>query len=196
MEKVKMVGLTGGIGSGKSFVSKIFRGMGIPVYDADKEAKRLMREDKDLKRKIKQLLGRESYHRNGWPNRKKIAEIIFFDKEKLVAINGVVHPAVAEDFARWHDIQSSPYTIEESALIVQNGAYKMMDDLIVVTAPQEIRIRRVMRRDRVSREKVLARIKNQLPESELIKVADYVIDNSGTVPLLEQIWDIHRQILS
>jgi len=187
------VGVTGGIGSGKTTVCRIFESMGIPVYYSDKEAKELMYRNQKLKSSIKQLLGKESYFRNGRPNRQIIASKIFSDKELLKGINNLVHPAVRNDHLSWHKKQQAPYTINEAALLVENGSYKQLDALIVVTAPMDIRVHRVMQRDGTSQEKVEARMRNQLPESEKVAVADYVIDNAGDTPLIQQVWEIRKQ---
>lgn len=189
------VGVTGGIGSGKTTVCKIFEGLDIPVYYADIEAKRLMNHNKALKSKIKGILGKEAYHRNGRLNRKHVASIVFSDKEKLEQLNQLVHPAVREDALRWSNDQNSKYTLQEAALLVENGSYKQLDYLIVVTAPVEMRIKRVVKRDKSNFDQVKARMDNQLPEKAKKKVADFIIDNSGEVSLIHQIWKIHRALV-
>ena len=189
------VGVTGGIGSGKTTVCKIFEGLDIPVYYADIEAKRLMNHNKELKSKIKDILGKEAYHRNGKLNRKHVASIVFSNKEKLEQLNQLVHPAVREDAIRWSNAQKSKYTLQEAALLVENGSYKQLDYLIVVTAPVEMRIKRVVKRDKSNFDQVKARMDNQLPEQAKKKVADFIIDNSGEVSLIHQIWKIHRALM-
>lgn len=190
------VGVTGGIGSGKTTVCKIFASMGIPVYYADYEAKRLMTYDAHLKSKIRDLLGPSAYHRNGRLNRAHVASIVFSDKEKLEALNQLVHPAVRHDAARWTALQTTKYCLQEAALLVENGSYKQLDRLIVVTAPVQVRIDRVISRDNSDREAVQRRIENQLPESKKVAVADFVIDNGGKQSLIQQIWEIHKQLIS
>jgi len=190
------IGVTGGIGSGKTTVCRLFEMLGIPAYYADKEAKRLMSYDKTLKASIKELLGPECYHRNGRLNRAAVASIIFTNKEKRLALNHLVHPAVRIDAQRWAAEQDAPYTLQEAALLVENGSYKTLDKLIVVTAPEEIRIARVMKRDRSTKEQVRGRINSQLPESEKVNVADYVIDNGGGKSLVRQIWKIHQALIA
>ena len=189
------VGITGGIGSGKTTVCKLFEKMDIPVYYADIEAKRLMNSDKELKQKIKELLGKEAYHRNGRLNRKYVASIVFNDKEKLDQLNALVHPAVGRDGKRWFAQQRSKYAIKEAALLVENASYKQLDFLIVVTAPVEMRIKRVVKRDKSDYNDVKLRIANQLPEIQKKKVADFIIDNSGDVSLISQVWKIHRKLI-
>lgn len=189
------VGVTGGIGSGKTTVCRIFEQLDIPVYYADKEAKRLMTYNKELKRQIKDLLGSNAYHKNGRLNRKQVASIVFTNKEKLDKLNALVHPAVRIDAKQWSDSQKSKYTLQEAALLVENGSYKQLDYLIVVTAPVELRIKRVVKRDKSNMDQVKNRIKNQLPEKEKKKVADFIIDNSGDVSLIGQILKIHRILI-
>ncbi|MDF1698718.1 MAG: dephospho-CoA kinase [Saprospiraceae bacterium] len=189
------VGVTGGIGSGKTTVCRLFEEMNIPVYYADIEAKQLMKHDKELKKSIKELLGKEAYHRNGRLNRSYVASIIFNDKEKLAQLNALVHPAVGIDSKKWFAQQKTKYAIKEAALLVENGSYKQLDVLIVVTAPVEMRIKRVVKRDKSDYNQVKRRIANQLPEVQKKKVADYIIDNSGDVSLISQVWKIHRKLM-
>lgn len=190
------VGITGGIGSGKTTVCKLFEKMDIPVYYADIEAKRIMNTDRSLKQKIKDLLGKDAYYRNGRLNRKFVASIVFNDKEKLESLNALVHPAVALDGQQWFDAQTTKYALKEAALLVENESYKRLDFLIVVTAPVEMRIKRVVKRDKSDYNQVKRRIANQLPEIQKKKVADFIIDNSGDVSLISQVWKIHRKLMA
>ena len=189
------VGVTGGIGSGKSTVCRIFEQLDIPVYYADKEAKRLMSHNPELKTQIKSLLGHQAYHSNGRLNRKYVASIIFSDKELLEKLNKLVHPAVRKDAKAWTQRQNSKYSLQEAALFVENGSYKQLDYLIVVTAPVEMRIKRVVKRDHSNFDEVKRRIDSQLPEIEKKKVADFIIDNSGDVSLIHQVLKIHRKLI-
>ena len=189
------VGITGGIGSGKTTVCKLFEKMDVPVYYADLEAKKLMNSDKELKQKIKELLGTDAYHRNGRLNRKHVASIVFNDKKKLESLNAIVHPAVAQDSKKWFSNQKVNYAIKEAALLVENASYKQLDYLIVVTAPVEMRIKRVVKRDKTDYNQVKLRIANQLSEIQKKKVADFIIDNSGDVSLISQVWKIHRELM-
>lgn len=193
--KMIKVGITGGIGSGKTTVCKLFEKMDIPVYYADLEAKRLMNSDKGLKHQIKKLLGDSAYHRNGRLDRAYVASIVFKNKEKLETLNSIVHPAVALDAKKWFAQQNSKYAIKEAALLVENASYKQLDYLIVVTAPVEMRIKRVVKRDKSDYNQVKLRIANQLPEIQKKKVADFIIDNSGDVSLVSQVWKIHRTLV-
>ncbi len=188
------VGLTGGIGSGKTFVARHFQKLGIPVYFADKEAKRLMNRDKLLKSAIKDLLGRSAYHTNGRLNRPYVASQIFKSKGLLQAMNDLVHPAVKEDFVFWSKRQKSAYVLEESAIIYENGLNVHFDQVIVVTAPMDLRIKRVMKRDNSSRKQVLSRINQQLPDKKKIALANFVITNDGDTDLEKQITAIHKEL--
>ncbi len=190
------IGITGGIGSGKTTCCKLFEELGTPVYYADTRAKQLMISNKPLKTQIKALLGDDAYHTNGRPNRPYIASKIFNDKQLLKKMNGLVHPAVGMDVIGWAQVQQSPYVMYEAALLVENGSYKNFNKLIVVTCPKDERIKRVMKRDNISKEAVLARMKNQLPEKKKVAVADFIIDNSGNQKLDVQIRRIHKEIIS
>lgn len=191
------IGITGGIGSGKSFVAKIFEMYGIPVYYADKEAKRLMYQSQTLKSSIKDLLGNEAYHRNGRLNRPYIASKIFAEKKLLKKMNGLVHPAVKVDFLKWAERQTAPYVLEESAIIFENGLDKGFDKVILVVADKEVRIQRVMKRDKISKEQVKARMKQQFTDEKKVPLADYIIDNSGGKKdgLIKQLNALHHKLL-
>lgn len=195
MLNIPKVGITGGIGSGKSWVARIFNIYGIPVYNADKEAKRLMFRNKALKTKIRQLLGPESFHRNGRINRSFIASRIFNDKKLLKQMNAIVHPAVREDFEKWASAQNAEYVLEESAIIFEESLDKFFDAVILVVADKEIRINRVMRRDKVSRKQVEERMRNQLNDEIKKKRADFIILNDGSTGVIRQVDKVHKSIL-
>lgn len=188
------VGITGGIGSGKTTVCRIFESLNIPVYYADDRAKYLITHNEAVKSGIIDLLGEEAYI-DGVYNRKYVANIVFNDKEKLIALNSIVHPAVGMDVEEWFESQESPYALQEAALLVENGSYLGLDRLISVSAPKDIRMERVMSRDDITEEQVNARFKSQLPQEEKDKVADYIIDNSGRYSLVMQVVDIHKALL-
>lgn len=192
------IGITGGIGAGKTTVCKLFESLGIPVYYADERAKKLMISNKQLKKSIKELLGEEAYFANGRPNRKVMAAKVFGDETVLKRLNALVHPAVHEDFALFYNDNKLqvPYVLNEAALLVENGSYTRFDKLIVVTCPEEIRVERVVKRDGVSEDMVRQRLKNQLPESEKVKHAHFLIDNSGTKSLVRQVWSVHQSLVS
>lgn len=189
------VGLTGGIGSGKTTVAKLFAQKGIPIYYADTRAKYLMTFNKPLKAKIINTFGKIVYHRNGRLNRKALAKIVFNDKSKLAVINQLVHPVVAIDGEKWYQQQHTPYAIKEAALMIESGSHKDLDILIVVTADMEERISRVMSRDKASRKQVESRINNQLSDSKRMPFADYIIDNNDRKTLQKQVDDIHKRLL-
>ncbi|MGE5355982.1 MAG: dephospho-CoA kinase [Deltaproteobacteria bacterium] len=185
------IGITGGIGSGKTTVSRIFEMLGIPVYNADREAKKLMTHDKVLKNRIIKLLGTESFTKDEL-NREYIASKVFNDKDLLKKINSIVHPVVKEDFVKWTENQNGPYVLYEAALMVESGNYRLMDKIIVVTAPIELRIGRVCQRDKVDVDKASARINNQLSQEEMLKFADHVINNDGSSSLIRQVLELDK----
>ncbi len=193
MERPLKVGITGGIGSGKSTVARIFENLGIPVYHADARAKLLMVENKELKAAIRQAFGEKAYTPEGLPDRAFLAGQVFHDKEKLATLNALVHPVVREDGERWHAAQSGvPYTLKEAALLYESGSYRDLDLVLVVTAPKALRIRRVMARDGVDEAAVRARMDNQWPEDEKVRRADIVIHNDGKQLLLPQVMEVHH----
>lgn len=191
---MKKIGITGGIGSGKTTCCKIFETLGIPVYYADDRAKHLMTYNKSLKANIKLEFGKEAYYKNGRLNRPYLANIVFSDKKALLKLNGLVHPAVGTDVMEWFAKVSKNvhYGLQEAALLVENGSYKRLDKLIVVSSPLELRKTRVMKRDKISESAFMARLKNQLPEEEKISKADYVIKNDLNHSLIKQISKIHN----
>lgn len=193
------VGITGGIGSGKTTVCRIFESLGIPVYYADDWAKWLINNDKNLKKGIVEILGARAYTPEGAYNRPFVAKIVFENKDKLAALNALVHPAVECHSRDWHDEQAAlgmPYTLKEAALMIESGSDQFLDFLIVVTAPEPLRVQRVMQRDGVSVEQVRARMANQIPEIEKVKLADFVVVNDGEQMLIPQVWQIHHSILA
>lgn len=189
------IGLTGGIGSGKSTVAKVFEVLGIPVYYADDAAKRMMNEDEGLKQKIKQQFGEEVYD-NGKLNRKALAEIVFNAPGKLDQLNALTHPATIADAERWMQQQTTPYCIKEAALIFESGAQEHLDYVIGVTAPAPLRIQRTMQRDGVSREEVMARMDKQMEESIKMKLCDFIIVNDEQEMMLPQVLELHNKLLS
>lgn len=191
---MKIVGLTGGIGSGKSTVAKMFKDLGVAVYIADKEAKELMHTPK-VTQQINNLLGESSYV-DGVLNRPYIASRVFKDKDLLEKLNAIVHPVVKKHFKEWLKEQEGVYVIKEAAILFENGGYKDCDKTILVTAPESLRINRVMQRDTVLEEDVRSRIKNQWPDSKKAKLADEIIKNSkGIEELSLQVEEIHSKLL-
>ena len=189
------VGLTGGIGSGKTTVCKVFETLGIAVYDADTKAKWLMNNDPELKTALKGCFGNDIYLDESTLDRRQLAEIIFNDPASLENVNGWVHPAVARDFERWRTLQTSPYVIEEAAIIFERNIAHRFAKLILVTAPDEVRIERVCARDRVTPETVRRRMANQWTEEKKKSLADYVIDNNHRHMITPQVMAIHRELL-
>ncbi len=196
MTKPVLIGLTGGIGSGKTTVSKVFKSLGVPVYYADDRAKWLMANDEQLKGEIQEAFGAESYDDEGNLNRGYLAERVFPDQKQLSQLNALVHPAVGRDFAAWvNEHRAQPYLLKEAALIFEAGSYKSLDKVIVVTSPKEERIKRVLLRDmQRSREQVLAIIDKQLSENERKRRADYLIDNSGKVLVIPQVMGLDQKL--
>ena len=190
------IGLTGGIGSGKTYLSEIFKFWNIPVYHADSQAKRLTNHDTILKGQIKQLLGQSSYHRNGRLNRAFVASQIFNDPSRLAAMNAIVHPAVKRDFEQWAAQQDSAYVLEESAILFEADLTDAFDAIILVIADLETRIQRVIHRDKTSREKVLERINNQKSDEYKMHRSDFIILNNGTESLFRQVYRIHQRLLN
>jgi dephospho-CoA kinase len=188
------IGITGGIGSGKSTVARIFEGLGIPVYYADSKAKEMMSENGVLAGQIKGLFGEEAYLK-GELNRSYIASKAFGNQELLERLNALVHPAVFKDFDDWCEKQKSAYVLKEAALLFESGSYRSLDYVIVVSAPRSLRIERTMQRDGVEKAAVLARMRKQLSEKERLSGADFVILNNGKKPLIPQVLELHRKFL-
>ncbi len=188
------IGLTGGIGSGKSTVAKIFETLGIPVYYADDASKRLLNESESLKAAIEKHFGKETYQ-NGQLNRKLLSSLVFNNAEKLDLLNSIVHPATIKDAENWMQQQKAPYAIKEAALIFESGSQEHLDKVIGVYAPASIRIHRVMQRDKVSREEVMNRMNKQINEEIKMRLCDYVITNDEQQLLIPQVTGIHNTLL-
>ncbi|MBS1917292.1 MAG: dephospho-CoA kinase [Bacteroidetes bacterium] len=188
------VGLTGGIGSGKSTVAKIFETLGIPVYYADEAAKRIMNEDEQLRQGIIKNFGEDSYIDNTL-NRAYISQQVFNNKEKLALLNSLVHPATIRDSEEWMQRQTTAYAVKEAALIFESGVDKYLDYIIGVTASEELRIERTMNRDMISSEEVKNRINNQMNEEKKMNLCDFVIHNDGQQALLPQVLSLHNELL-
>ncbi|WP_298498472.1 dephospho-CoA kinase [uncultured Algibacter sp.] len=189
-----IVGLTGGIGSGKTTVAKQFSKLGIPVYIADDEAKKLMRRSKIIKRKLIKLFGEKAYV-EGELNKPYLANIIFNDKGYLEKMNAIVHPKVARHFEKWAQKQNAPYVIKEVAILFENGGDKACDYVITVTAPIKTRIKRLLKRDVTSKEKIEAIMKNQWTDEEKIKHSHFVIENTDLENTIKQVLEVHKKLL-
>lgn len=188
------VGLTGGIGSGKSVVAGIFKVLNIPVFDADATAKMIMEKDEQIVLSIKNLFGPESYADNKL-NRKYISNIVFNDSQKLHQLNSLVHPAAIVAANTWMELQTSAYAVKEAALLFESDSARYLDYVIGVFAPQNIRIMRVMERDNVSQEQVLARMSRQKQEEEKMKLCDFVLINDKQQLLIPQVIQLHQKLL-
>ena len=188
------IGLTGGIGSGKSTVAKVFEVLGIPVYYADERAKELMHSNELLQQQLIFHFGEATYI-NGQLNRKHLASIVFADKEKLDLLNSLVHPVTIADAEEWFRKQTSPYVIKEAALLFESGATEGLDYVIAVTAPATIRIKRVMDRDKVTAEEVKKRMANQIDENMKTRLCDFLITNNEQQMILPQVLQLHEKLL-
>lgn len=187
------VGLTGGIGSGKSVVASIFRQLGVPVYDADSEGRLLTENDPEIKSQIKNIFGNGLSLSDGSLDRAVLAKIVFADKEKLSKLNAIIHPAVKKHFENWLEKHAdAKYIIKEAAILFESGSYKGLDKIISVIAPEEIRINRVMLRDNSSREKFLAVMKNQWSDEERKNNSDYLIVNDDSTLVIPQVLEMHK----
>lgn len=193
--KILKIGITGGIGSGKTTVCKIFETLGIPVYYADDRAKSLMVEDKTLIDKVKQAFGENAYLPDGTLNRAYISQIAFSNPLKLTELNAAVHPAVLRDGEKWHQAQHDvPYTLKEAALLYESGSDAVLDKIIMVYAPKNLRIERVLGRGGLTREDIEKRMAKQMPDEEKMKKADFIIYNEGDTGLIAQVLEIHQKL--
>ena len=188
------VGLTGGIGSGKTTVAKVFESLGIPVYNSDNKAKYLMNNDDVLVRKITLLFGVNAYV-NKKLNTGFIGEIVFSNKEKLIELEKIVHPVVKNDFIKWAEQQESPYVIMENAILHKSGMHELVDCVVLVTAPIEIRVKRIKKRDNLTSVEIRKRISIQDNDEKLLKKSDYAIENNvSKSKLLKNIKNIDRNL--
>ncbi len=192
------IGVTGGIGVGKSIVCRMIGHLGIPVYDADTRAKKVMLHDKDLKQELTNAFGADTYSPDGQLNRPYLSEIVFNNPERLAQLNSLVHPRVRNDFSDWLEANAdAPYIVKEAALMYESEAWRQVDKMIAVCAPLEVRMRRLLVRDphRTAAD-FQAIIEKQLPEEEKIARADFVVYNDDRQLLIPQVLDLHRQFLA
>jgi dephospho-CoA kinase len=188
------VGITGGIGSGKSTVCNVFKALGIPVYHADDAARSITDTNPEVVAQIKQLFGAGLYE-TGQLNRPQLAAIVFNNPDKLVQLNSIVHPAVRKQFATWYAAnQHAPYILQEAAILFESGVYKLMDTTLLVSASAETRISRVVKRDGVSAADVEARMQNQWTEEQRLALAAHVILNEGDSPIIAQVLALDKQL--
>ncbi|MEQ8581779.1 MAG: dephospho-CoA kinase [Marinoscillum sp.] len=191
-----LIGITGGIGAGKSTVARVFKTLGIPVYDADSRAKWLMNHEQELISGIVSLFGPEAYQSHQI-NRTHIAKLAFSDESLLTRLNALVHPAVAKDFDWWAHRQTSPYVLKEAALLFEAGSYHALSAIITVTANEALRMRRVLQRDAHRTEQdVKKMMASQWPEERKVALSQYVITNDETMAVIPQVMKIHEQLLS
>ncbi|MGB5392912.1 MAG: dephospho-CoA kinase [Lutimonas sp.] len=192
---MKIVGLTGGIGSGKSTVAKMFQDLGVPIYNSDFEAKRIMRDSLEIKNGLVDLFGEQVFDK-GELNRRYLASLVFNNPPLLAQLNELVHPAVANDFGKWISRQNAEIVMQESALIFENGKEDKFDAVILVTAPKEMRIERLKKRDHSSSQEIDSRMKNQLDDKEKISRADYVIENIDILETERKVNEVFLALLS
>ncbi len=189
------VGLTGNIGSGKTLIAQVFSTLGVPVFHADSEARKLY-EIEEIREKIKAIFGPGIFSSSGEIIRSALAEIVFKNAKLLEELNGIIHPVVRREYQQWCLQHSeAAYTLYEAAILFESGHYREMDKVVCVSAPEEMRIARVMQRDGMSRQEVERRMANQWEEKKKVELADYVINNDETSPVIYQVLEIHRQII-
>jgi dephospho-CoA kinase len=191
---MKIIGLTGGIGSGKSTIAKMFEDLGVPVYYADLEAKKLMQTSSIIKKRLVKLVGKEAYIKDKL-NTQFIANIVFNNKSKLQELNRIVHPVVNKHFLSWLKKQNVSYVIQENALLFESKNQNNFDFIITVSSPVEVKIERVIKRDNTTKESVLARMKNQLSDAYKIKNSDFIILNTEIEQSKNQVIKLHKKIL-
>jgi len=189
------LGITGGIGSGKTSVCRVFNVLGIPVFSADSEAKHIMDNEKNISRELNSIAGRDLY-RNGDLDRVELARLIFNDQNLLKKVNSLVHPVVFEHFKQWQEEQTAPYVIMDAAILFESGGSKLVDKIITVVAPLDERIGRVIKGNRLTREQVMERIRNQLDDDIKIRQSDYVIYNSENDMIIPAILKIHEDLMA
>ena len=188
------LGITGGIGSGKTSVCRVFNILGIPVFSADQEAREIMETEDGIIRRVNSITGRDLYS-GGSLDRKELATLIFNDPALLKKVNSLVHPVVIDHFLRWEKLQSSLYVIMEAAILFESGASKYVDKIAAIIAPPGERLERVIQRSNLTKEQVLERMRNQMEDEERIKLSDYVINNSENDMIIPEILKIHEDIL-
>jgi dephospho-CoA kinase len=188
------IGITGGIGSGKSTVCEVFKLLGVPVFEADLVAGKLINSDPEIRNNLIRLFGTGIYNTDKKINREKLANIIFNNDIELEKVNNVVHPAVREEFMNWLKLQKTDYVIHEAAILIESGFYKMMDFTILVSAPDEMRIERVMRRNNITRENIILRMAKQWTDDEKRKFASFELVNDNKNLLIPQIIEIDKKL--
>lgn len=190
-----VVGLTGGIGSGKSTVARMFQNLGVPVYFADTEAKRIMHESSEVKKKLLSTFGEETFDQDTL-NTAYLAKMVFNDKDKLDQLNAIVHPAVEADFRNWVSKQSVEIVVQENPLIFEKKSQSRYDKVILVTAPLEIKMERLKLRDRVTENDIKDRMKNQMKDEEKVGLADFVIVNKELKETEKEVLSVYQKLVT
>ncbi len=190
------IGITGGIGVGKSVVARIFKILGVPTYDADKEAKAIMYTNDQVRAALVDTFGKEVYHADGSLDRAWLSARVFSNETELKKLNAIVHPAVIQAGEDWADAQTTAYSLKEAALLFESGSYKALDYCILVSSPEDVRIQRVMARDGVTEAEVRQRMSKQMSDAEKEALADFIIYNDDEHSLIEQVMQLHQQFLS
>lgn len=194
MKNIIKLGITGGIGSGKTSVCRVFKVLGIPVFSADFEAKNIMDNDDSVKLRINSIAGKELYV-SGILDRAELASLIFNNKLLLDKVNSLIHPIVFENFRKWESKQDAPYVIMEAAILFESGAWEIVDKVATVVAPVDQRIERIVQRNNLTREQIIMRIKSQMDDEEKVKRSDYVIQNSEEDMIIPAILKIHEDLI-
>jgi len=192
--KVRKIGVTGGIGSGKTTVCRVFNVLGVPVFSADAEARDVMDIDTGIMLRINTIAGKNLYE-NGSLDRTELARLIFNNERLLEKVNALVHPIVFSRFREWEKKQDAPYVVMEAAILFESGAYKIVDRILTVVAPMEERVNRVIHRSNLTREQVMERMRNQMDDNQRIERSDYVINNSENDMIIPEILRIHEDIM-
>jgi dephospho-CoA kinase len=192
---MKKIGITGGIGSGKTYVASVFQSLGIPIFNADIQAKKIMISSRKLTKLLKEEFGNDIY-KDSDLNKEKLASIIFSNSDKLQKLNSLVHPIVKEEFNNWCKKQISPYVIKEAAILFESNSHVGLDAVICVSAPLELRIERLLKRDNYSEMEINQRIENQIRQEDKEKQSDYIIVNDERNLLLPQIIEIHEKLIN
>lgn len=187
------VGLTGGIGSGKSIVARVFGLLGVPVFEADAAGRQLLTEDATVRAAIQERFGESVVH-HGTVDRKALAAVVFQAPQALADLNAIVHPAVRQAFRQWAEQQNAPYVLMEAAILAETGGHKAFDRVVVVSAPEPVRLKRVMARDRVTEAEVKARMRNQASEEDRLAIADHIIHNDDRHLVIPQVLQVHQAL--
>lgn len=187
------IGITGGIGSGKSTICNLFRNLGVPIFSSDEEGRKILNEDEEVREEIKKLYGQDMFHSNGEIDRPRLASLVFSDPTAMENVVNLVHPKVQAKYEKWCvKNESSPYTLKEAAILFESGYYHDLDKIINVFAPKEVRMERVIKRDKSIKEEVMKRMRFQYTDEERNKLADFILMNEDLDSLLPQVMELHE----